>query len=287
MNKYALVALLGLALHAFPGCGDGPASSGLFVESSNQEGPTAHTAEGGVVHVGKRLPLGDATVSLVSQTNANDQFELRVDSSGIQPGIPKNARLVLVVDGRAWRVEGSRSVPGAGSTLRTFGLLSRTEATTLADALDVTPQERSHPGHALRVTFLPYKELFERDEPVFITFRLESVGERSMCFWHGRMDRPNQEFSFVAHRDGSVISSIVPDINGPYGFNGIRLSQFVAFRLGRRFSQTIDLREWFDLQPGSYSVEGSYRLDFVSGYRKTESIWLDFATGKFEFTVKE
>ena len=248
--------------------------NGVYVRSDAKDALQVPSA-GGPMGLARRLATDEATYKLISTTNWNDRFELQV--SNIE--FAKEDQLAYVFDGRAIRV--GRETKGWA----TFPVRGGDTAQSMAAALGTRLVKRKHPGHRLRVAFRPTQVIFKTGEPVTVEFRLQNTGT-AITFLSGHMSRGerDQQFTFLAYGKKGAR----PDIGSRMSFGG--LTTRVDLSGSKIFEKGVDLRKWFELEAGHYTVFGTYRLDIVeySGMSDTwRDAWLDFATATFEIQIRD
>ncbi|MCH7792420.1 MAG: hypothetical protein IID31_09105 [Planctomycetes bacterium] len=146
----------------------------------------------------------------------------------------------------------------------------------------VTP-ERRHPGHQMKVEYIPTAAEFKVGEPVAVELRITNVGETSFRFMRGGRQRGarDNQFAFNAQFGRRML----PDIGDPIHFGGI--ATFVQLEPGKTVEIRVDLDGWFSLnETGTYMLRGSYYMAFTEPDSESFStIWEDYATSEFMIRI--
>jgi hypothetical protein len=217
------------------------------------------------------------SASLISQDNANARFQLSLT-------VPYDAALgpssyQLVLSDRTFAQNGSGANGTENSSLH-FVLEGEANVRLAGELFKTEPIRRMHPGHRLRVEFVPGKAVYAPGEEVTVELRMTNVGSNTVAFQQGGRNRGmrDNQFRFQAMLAGKA----VPDIGTNLHFGGLSIRRGIA--PGETFSQTISLAPWFALgQAGHYEIQGAYVLEFKDPKdpEAWRTIWEDIAAADF------
>lgn len=165
-----------------------------------------------------------------------------------------------------------------------FGGVDQLVLKQVTKLLGIEPQLREHPGYQLAVNFQPAKHEFAAGEDVVATLVIKNVGSIPFSFMDGGRNRGarNNQFSITCFRSGKAVR----DTGDSRHFGGLAGRKTV--KPGEVFTKQVSLQKWFKCdQPGFYTLVGSYYFEAVPNDDSMRTIWTDYATGEFGFTVKE
>ena len=276
-----LLLLGALCLSPFPALAR-QAENGIY-ESSQGTAAVLVRAQGGQeVRLGERRNLKILKTNILSMNNENARFYLTV-TVPYDPTIGPS-EYILLVDGTAYRQVGSGASQKETSSL-SFEVRGGDKAQQVAKYFGSSLPYRRHPGHALQVSFIPVKQVFETGEEVVVILRITNVGTKTVAFMQGgrnRVARDNQ-YIFSARYPGRQVE----DIGTSYHFGGISVRRVLEPR--EVFEAEVSLNKWFLFkEAGVYEIHGSYYLDFQDPTDDSwRTIWDDYASGDFAVTIKE
>lgn len=262
---------------------------GIYTLSDDDTGTKVTTTDGNEVRLRKLVSERLGRGSMRSESNANDFFYLQLDRVGPFPAADREGgRLAVIVGGVCMVVvsEGDRGADGRVD----LGMYVRgaDAADAVAKALDIVPHRRAHPGHRLLVAFAPEKKVYAPGEPVTLVMTIKNVGEVTVGFADGGMNRGprNNQFSFLCYRN-TGFGKAVPDTGDPTNFGG--LASFQRLAPGETFTKSVDLSKWFELtEPDNYRITGMFRLSYSSPKEAFgPEIWSDFAIGECDVRVEK
>ena len=241
---------------------------------------TAVDTDRGKAVLGALIPQAVASAKLVSRDNFNRGYELLVTTAfDAKKG---DLSKVLVLGRHAYLSYGGGSSGNETSHL-SFRVPGGEAVTEVERHFQIKATHRRHPGHALRVAFVPVKEPMEAGGPMEVELRIENVGDKPIVFVRGGMNRGSRDnqFSFVAHGRRAV-----PDVGDPHHMGGIMTT--VRLAAGGRHTQRVDLARWFAFEPGGYTLIGSYAMQFLDTAVEDwgPTVWEDFATAAFHIRVE-
>jgi hypothetical protein len=231
----------------------------------------------GTVQLRDRLSdrLGKGT--LVSRSNDNAMFTLKLEAAGPFPENASQKHFAVVIAGRCFPVWGNSDRRADGTMDLETTVAGQAVAKGVAAELGTEPRLRHHPGHKLVVTFEPEKKSYRSGEPVKLVMTIRNVGDRELRFNDGGSQRGprNNQFSFTAFRNYGY-GKALQDIGDPKNFGGLVGSPNV--RPGATFTKKVELDRWFRFdEPDSYKVTAIYRLPITELDSSQPVIWDDFA----------
>lgn len=249
--------------------------SGLYEMNWNGPGRSvqrADTLAGDKIYLTNRLTGTFRDASLVSMSNDNSRFRLRMKAGPIARDTDWK-HLALVV--------GDLCMPAACySEVKANGLLSidatvasKEAAERIAKELHIKPRLRTHPGHKLRVTVQPKWHSYRPNEPIILTMTITNVGKTTVRFMDGGKLRGqrNNQFSFI------VGPRPIADTGDPIGFGGI--ATLKKLKPADTFSKKVILTNWFKFtETGHYEIAALYELNLVD--ESDYTIWEDFAVAR-------
>jgi hypothetical protein len=260
----------------------GEQDNGFYERSQDSSASLVKTQDGQEVRLGKRRTLQILKAEMFSQNNENNRFRLSVT-------VPYDPRLgpssyILIVDGTTYRQDGSGASQKETSSL-SFYVTGDNNAKQVAKYFGTSPPHRSHPGHALQVSFIPAKQEFEAGEEVVVTLRITNVGTKAVSFMQGGRNRAarDNQYIFSARYRGKQVE----DIGTSYHFGGISVRRVLEPR--EVFEAEVSLNKWFLFkEAGVYEIHGSYYLDFQDPADDSwRTIWEDYASADVVVKVKE
>ena len=246
---------------------------GLYVVGPGP--PTATVSDGRTVTLGRKLADDPGIATIISVSNDNSQFQLRLERP--TPFLVDHDSVALSVAGRTMRFN---SYGTGGGTFTYSGTFKGDDTARIFGAfLKTTPRLRTHPGQLFLVRFRPSKPRSSAGEAFVVALELKNVGSRTVSFLVGGRNRGarDNQFGFTAS-DGV---HIIPDTGNPTHFGG--LGYFQTLKPGEVFTKEVDLAKWFRFErPGTYQVVGSYYLAFRDPVEQGHfMIWEDYATAEF------
>jgi hypothetical protein len=266
-------------------------SDGLYYVKSDSFARQLRTEGGSPALLGEKTDIKILRANVYAEDNANTTFNVALATTDY-PGDPDavfHKSIALRIGDRCYgQYGGSGSTNGIYNWM-SFKIHSQPEAEAAAAGLGVQCILRVPPGYKLLAQFVPQKPTYTTNEPVFVTFRLKNLDERTVIFrrgGHQRGPRDNQ-YSFVA----MLSAAVVPDTGDPRNRGGLGVD--VYLRQGDVFEDQVELTKWFTFsKPGTYSIHGSYLLPFFRVGLSPETggsddeMWDDYASGDFFVEVK-
>lgn len=267
-------------------------SDGLYYVKSDSFARQLRTEGGSPALLGEKTDIKILRAKVYAEDNANMTFVVALDTTDYSwPTAGPHKSIALRIGDRCYGLDG-----GGGSTngllnSMSFKVHSQPEAEAAAAGLGVKCIVRVPPGYKLLAQFIPQKPQYTTNEPVFVTFRLKNLDDRTIIFMRGghqRGPRDNQ-YGFAAMLSGAV----VPDTGNPCNFGGLGVDQHLG--QGDVFEDQVDLTSWFTFsKPGTYSIHGWYLLPFLragfspetGGCGSDNEIWDDYTSGDFFVEVK-
>lgn len=256
--------------------------NGFYLAAEEASAPAVTSQDGHELRLGPRQPLAVQKASLSSCNNQNSQFHLSVT-------IPYDAKLdgsryLLLVDGTAYRAQGWGS-SGAESSTLDFYVSGEQFVNQVAKHLAIQRVLRRHPGHHLRVSFVPDKAKFAVGEEVTVKLEIANVGGEPVAFRKGGRNRAarDNQYVFSAFLGGKPVA----DIGTNQHFGGLSVRR--VLKPSEVFEDRISLGKWFALdKAGIYEVHGSYYLDFNDPATESNgTIWEDYVSADFIVRIEE
>jgi hypothetical protein len=195
------------------------------------------------------------------------------------PFVPEG-HFAIYIDG-VCEVIGSHTEPDAsGKTDLIADVVGHENAKRVAAALGVDPQERTHPGHLLRVAWKPVHETCKLGAAVVLELTIENVGTTTIHFMEGGQQRGarDNQFGFTAFA-ASGSGEPIPDTGDPTNFGGIAALR--ELKPGDVFTKQVDVTDWFKFEkPDTYEITGIYELELAPEEYGPRALWDDYATGR-------
>jgi hypothetical protein len=233
------------------------------------------------VEVGERLELRIDEAVLVAQDNENTTFGLHLRVP-YDASLSSSGTLRLVVGGNVVASSGAGS-SGTTWSHPSFVTHGREAAAAIARFLGIEPRLRRHPGHRLRVEFVPEAQKVDAWKPPHVTLRMTNVGDGPVAFVKGGRNRAarDNQYDFLARRRGRVVLDVGTNLH----FGGLSVRRTLA--PGETFEEGVDLAKWFAFdEPGLYEIVGTYALTLLDpGADDQIALWEDFATARFSVEV--
>jgi hypothetical protein len=255
---------------------------GLYYASTNQSGEIVTNTDGTLFKLGAKAEFKASEVILSSLSNANDQFNVSLNTGGQAKDVRS---LVLRVGGHGYQVRGWSS-----DNHIQFNVPNQADALAIARAFSVECPLRTPPGYKYFAQFIPTKSEFQSNEPVTVRLVLKNLDTRPIVFQSGGQQRGSRDNQF-GFRAMYQYTTPVPDVGSPVNFGG--LCTHVRLEPGKEFSAEVDLRKWFALdKAGTYSIHGFYLLDFYSDeeqrgtFSHPNCLWSEYASADFSVVVK-
>lgn len=264
--RHLLLALL----LAVPAAAD-VAADGFYVRPENFDAANAAGADARISGLKDRRDYAVSEAKVTSQDNANTSFFVQV-ALPFDEALDK-VRHVLVVGGDVFEQNGSGSQAGKTSWLD-FTVAGRDKADAVAAYFKVKRTLRAHPGHRLRVSFVPKRSVYRLGESLVVTLRIENVGDAAVRFMDGGHNDGARDNQFVFHATGAL-----PEKPAVYDFGG--MAGIRELKPGEVFEKEVDMSAWFESQAGTHAIHGAWRLELRDGERL---VWEDWATA--EFTIR-
>ncbi|MGI9519370.1 MAG: hypothetical protein ACR2NP_20125 [Pirellulaceae bacterium] len=253
----------------------------------------AETEQGHPVSIdGKQYWLGDlatdnlGAVRLRSLNNQNSDYMVELTGCGPVPDDRQIVSMtVVMIGGEGYRISGQNHLPDDSGKQNLASRINGDQARHIARHLELTPEEREHPGHRMLVTWTPVKTSFDQMEPVEVEITIRNAGDVPILFYNGGQQRGarNNQFSFVCFFNGLKPE---PDVGDPVNFGG--LAAMVTLQNGEEFTQRVDLRDWFAFEEtGTYILLGSFQITLHLTHENYTPLWDDWATGPLTVTIEE
>ena len=268
-------------------------TDGLYYVKSASFAHQLRTEGGSPALLGEKTDIKILRAKVYAEDNANTTFSVALDTTDY-PGGPNagfQKSIALRIGDRCYgQYGGGGSTNGIYNSM-SFKVHSQPEAEAVAAGLGVKCIVRVPPGYKLLAQFIPQKPQYTTNEPVFVTFRLKNLDDRTVIFMRGghqRGPRDNQ-YGFAAMLSGAV----VPDTGNPCNMGGLGVDKHL--RQGDVFEDQVDLTSWFTFsKPGTYSIHGWYLLPFLrvglspetGSWGSDNEIWNDYASADFSVVVK-
>lgn len=232
-----------------------------------------------------RLPirlLADPIDAALANSQSNDNARYQVSLQSSAPFSIPEERIVLFLSGKAQKMAGWGSDPNGHSLSL---LVAADQIPAIERLYKTTVRSRRHPGHLVRVEFVPAKEKFAVGEAVVVRLRLANVGEREFTFMNGGRNRGarNNQFGFTANSGTRMLA----DSGNPTHFGG--LAGYQTVKPGQSFELEVDLSGWFKFsEAGNYLMVGTYVMEFVDPPGPGGcTIWEDVLGAEFNITIEE
>ena len=255
---------------------------GIYLRAQGESALAISTQDGRKMFLGAKTELRILESELTSQNNANDRFHLYLT-------IPYDENLspssyILIVASTAYGQNGS-GASGKQTSSISFYVSTEEKAQEVSQYAKTPIRYRKHPGHNLRVTFVPTREEFSVGDEVRATLLITNVGVNTVSFMKGgrnRAPRDNQ-YVFCAYYHGKQVE----DTGSSYHFGGLAARQ--SLKPGETFQDTISVSKWFAFdEAGTYEVHGSYYLDFTDPEEESwRTIWEDYVGADFIISIKK
>ncbi len=292
----AVTVLAGNAASASSTDGNAPTNTndaiGLYYVDSDSSARVLRTEGGSPALLGEKTNIKILRAKVYAEDNANTAFAVRLDTTDFpfHPTSEHDKPIALRVGSRCYGQYGAAGSEGIGNVMQ-FKIHSRKDAEAVAAGLGVQCVMRVPPGYKLLAEFIPQEPAYTTNEPVFVTFRLKNLDDRTVIFMRGGHQRGprDDQYGFCARLQCSVI----PDIGNPCNMGGLGVD--VYLRPGNVFEDQVELTSWFTFsKPGTYSIHGWYLLPFLRAGLSPETgswgsdneIWDDYAAGDFSVEVK-
>ena len=255
---------------------------GFYAISQDGTAPLVLTQTGKELRLGEKVDLPVTEAWLSSKRNDNKEFYLLIEMpyEAAPEGSPWH--LLLVVGGKVYEQTSSGS---SGRKTSSLGLeiLSAMDAREVAKRFSIQPRYRVHPGHRLLIEFVPKKKEFAKKESVLVAFRLTNLGDNTIAFTQGGMNRAKRDnqYSFVGSYRGKQMQDIGTDVH----FGGQAQSRILG--PGESLDDEVDLSKWFRFtESGTYQIVGSYYMRFLDRNDKRHvTVWQDYATAAFSIKI--
>jgi hypothetical protein len=266
-----------------------PPADGIYDIHEKGDGPKIKRNDNGAtVVLGEKLTGHFGRPAIISYANDNSVNGIILHGAGPLPVGERKALVAVVIAGHCFLIS-SWSPPEADNTY-TLSATIHGEATAraIAKIAGIEPKFRKHPGHKFFVTFEPDKKSYEPKEPITLTMAIKNIGETTVTFHDGGMQRGprDNQFGFIAMRMGGF-GKAVPDTGDPTNFGGIGSHR--TLKPGETFKKTVRLDNWFQFENAdTYRITGMYRLFFHEPNAQFHrAIWEDFAVGECTVRVQK
>lgn len=252
-------------------------ANGIYELAPEGAGIMVTRSYGGEIGLGKRLSDNFGQVSMWSTSNENDRFRVFMQQAG--PFVPEG-QFAIYIDGVCEMISSHTEPDANGKTDLIADVAGHENARRVAAALGVDPQERTHPGHLLLVTWTPVRESYKLGEAVVLELKIKNVGKTTIRFMEGGQQRGarDNQFGFTAFA-GSGSGEPIPDTGDPTNFGG--LAAFRELKPGEVFTKQVDIAKWFKFErPDSYQITGIYELELATEEFGARALWDEYATGR-------
>jgi hypothetical protein len=254
---------------------------GFYFLSDDESAPSALSQDGNRLLLGGPQEIVVERSEILSQDNANTQYWVTIVLP-FEPGFDASS-LVLVVSGQGYEWAGSGS--GRENFQVSFSVSGADSALDVSQYLNAPIIYRRHPAHQFLVSFVPRKELFQIGDDVLVTLSITNVGNNSVSFMQGGMNRAARDNQFVF--SARLVGRQVQDIGTTINFGGLAVVR--TLRPGEEFVDEISLNKWFSFdQAGRYEVHGSYFLRFSDPDGLSHgTIWTDYVSSDFVVRIDD
>ncbi len=298
MRTSAILAVLLLAATSLLAQASGTATndaSGLYYVSTDGTGQTLTAGDGPAVRLGRRADIKILTAHVYAKDNTNNDFGVMLYTSNFAPisKTPGEAQSVTPIALRIGdQVYTWRGYGGSGGYYNDveYEIHGRDEAMAAAKWLSVDCQLREPPGYKFSARFIPAQPEVHANGPAPVKFVMKNLDDRTLVFKSGgrQFGRRDGQYEFRALRNGRPVTALP---NAAHFGGG--LTRLVTLEPGKEFEGQVDLAKWFNFdQPGTYSIHGSYLLDFYPAGEESKmsgpwnELWSDTASADFTVVVK-
>jgi hypothetical protein len=243
--------------------------NGVYLLKEGAKNSTITFPGGGKAELDRRLGDSEYSLKVISTSNWNDQFEIRLAD---RTSIETLHYFALVVDGQVICEKGGTHV---------FANVAETLAGKIAALKGSHPVLRKDLGHRLIFRIAPLKPNYSKDQPIKIAVQAKNVGTVPMLI-HGEMPSDSLTSSQLWMIPQKADSEKCKDIRNPN-------TQTTVFRprewLQPNQSITLkveDLRRWFSLRAGErYFFVAAYKLEIFEKEDDADPVWIDYVADEF------
>lgn len=240
-------------------------------------------AEGGEIHLGDLISTEMREAALVSLANDNSQFGLTLKAGPIPKGA-EQGHLLLVIGESYLPVSSHSDRAESGIVNIHTQVAGQDAALKIAKSLEIEPQLRKHPGHAILVTVKPKQNSYHPNEAVNLVMTIKNEDKTTVRFYDGGSQRGprNNQFSFTAFSQYGF-GHALPDVGDPQNFGG----EAIVIKLlpGEVFTKEVLVTNWFKFaKPDQYQITSIYEMGLLD--EKDQTIWNDFAIARCNLPIR-
>ena len=234
----------------------------------------------------RKLKQTEYNLSVVSQSNWNDRFQVRLDYK-ISPVATNVKHLAIALDGKLYSVIGALS--DSLQCLTTKPVSQRVDkplAVRIAAITGETPALRKHIGQKIGLRFITGRGFYRKDEPIGVLVQVTNFGNTPIT-----IGIENQ-----VNKSRSSQLQIVPFGESEPRCTDVRSRTTIASSLDKdtigpgesRMIREEVLQRWYETgTSGNYYFTGMYKLRIYKRENDIYPCWIEHLASDFEFEYAE